>query len=38
MKKRRGLLRRRRSRKDREIVRRGGEDHGLPKIGACTMS
>jgi len=35
MKKRRGLLRR--WRRDREIVRRGGEGHGLPKIGACTM-
>jgi len=34
MKKRRGLLRRRR---DREIVRRGGEGHGLPKTGACTL-
>jgi len=34
MKKRSGLLRRRR---DREIVRRGGEGHGLPKSGACTM-
>merc|ERR1719270_1685123 len=34
MKKRTGLLRRRR---DREIVRRGGEGHGLPKTGACTL-
>jgi len=36
MKKRRGLLRRRRSR-DREIVSKGGEGHGLPKTGACTL-
>jgi len=37
MKKIRELLRRRRRRRDIEIVRRGGEEHGLPKTGACTM-
>jgi len=31
MKKRRGR------RRNREIVRRGGEGHGLPKTGACTL-
>jgi len=36
MKKRRGLLRRR-WRRNREIVRRGGEGHGLPKTGAYTL-